>query len=95
MANPSLSRITVQRDCSAPATAITLARLAATKAVKRQMAAQGLKVPYVEHRVITAAANVYLHDHFAELIADASALIALPELRKIAEQEQRRRATVR
>ena len=45
MANPSLSRITVQRDCSAPATAITLARLAATKAVKRQMAAQGMKVP--------------------------------------------------
>ena len=97
MANPSLTRITVQRDCPAPATTITLARLAAVKAVKRQMAAQGLKVHYVERRVITAAANVYLHEHFAELMADATATDR-PSARadgRLRTQEQRRRLCVK
>ena len=67
---------------------ITLARLAATKAVKAQMKAQGWKPQYVEASI----ANAYLEAHWDRLIAQAAEVIAkVPELRRMAEREARRR----
>jgi hypothetical protein len=57
-------------DC--PATTMGMARYLAIKAVKRQMQAQGLKISYVEMRIITAAANDYLRDHRDELLEEAA-----------------------
>jgi hypothetical protein len=90
MANPKHIPVPISRHPNA--TTITLARLAAIKAVKRQMAAQGLKVQYVERRIIIAAANVYLQEHFAELIEEAAETVRnVPGLRTLAEREARQR----
>ena len=45
-------------DC--PAALMTLAEQAALKAVKRELKAQGVKVDYVDHQTIVAAARSYL-----------------------------------
>ena len=57
-------------DCDAQGNA--RARLAAIKAVKRDMQAQGLKPVHIERRIIVSAANDYLRDH-PELIEVAEA----------------------
>jgi hypothetical protein len=76
------------------ATIITLARLAAVKAVKRAMQAQGLKPAHVERRIITAAATDYLRDH-PELIAQAAETVRkVPQLRTLAEREERRHRSI-
>jgi hypothetical protein len=69
-----------------------VARLAAIKAVKQQMKDAGLKPAWIEMKVITAAADAYLDQHRDELLDEAAERIARwPPLRKIAEQEVRRR----
>jgi hypothetical protein len=74
-----------------------IARLAAVKAVKQQMRNAGLKPVHIKHAVIQAAANAYLDQHRDELLAEAAEKIdGWPPLRKMAEQEaKRRRKTVR
>src|SRR5262249_52906616 len=65
-------------------------RQIATRRVKAQLAAQGIKLYEVKARDITRLANAYLNQH-GELLAEADAKIeAGPELRKLAEREQRR-----
>ena len=73
------------------------ARHLAKKAVQAQMQAAGLKLSQVEAHIIAAAANAYLDQHLDDLIAEATMTIdRVPELRKLAEQEaKRRRRTVR
>lgn len=73
------------------ATIMTLAKLAAINAVKRNMQAQGLKVSHVERRVVVAAANIYLHEH-PELIEQAVETVRkVPQLRTLAGRGKRRR----
>ena len=64
------------REGSVNATTITLARLLAVKAVKRQMQAQGLKVAHIAGRIIVASANDYLREH-PELIEEAAETVRL------------------
>ena len=50
---------------------MTLARWNARKEIKRELYAQGIKLPSVERREITFAANRYVDDH-PEIIAFAT-----------------------
>jgi hypothetical protein len=68
-----------------------LARQAARKAVKRQFQAQGLKVSHMQARVIAAAANDYLRDHPELLEQAAETVRKVPQLRTLAEREERER----
>ncbi len=52
-----------------------LARQAAIKATKRQLQAQGLRVAHLSRREIIAAAEAYLDQHGAELIAEAKPVV--------------------
>ena len=45
------------------ATVMTVARLIAIKAVKRNMQAQGLKLAHIERQIIVSAAGKYLDEH--------------------------------
>jgi hypothetical protein len=73
------------------ATIITVAKLAAIKAVKRDMQARGLKSAHVERRVIVSTADIYLREH-PELLEQAAETVQLhPELRTLHEREERRR----
>lgn len=70
---------------------MTLAHRAAIKAGKRNMQAQGLRVASIERRTIGSAARDYLHDH-PELIEQATDTVRkVPQLRTLAEREERRR----
>ena len=70
---------------------MTLARLAAIKAAKRDLQAQGIKTAHVERRIITDAAHVYLTQH-RELIAEAAETVRkVPQLRTLYEREMRQR----
>jgi hypothetical protein len=72
------------------ATIITLATRSAIKAVERDIRAQGLRVTFVERRVILAAAN-YLREH-PELFEEAAETVRnVPQLRTLAEREERQR----
>ncbi len=73
MANPQLIPVPIHRhrEGSVNATTITLARLLAVKAVKRQMQAQGLKSAHIAGRIIAAAANS-ARGHHPELIDEDS-----------------------
>ena len=72
------------------ATIMTVAKLAAIKAVKRQMQAQGLKLAHIERQTIMSAANIYLRDH-PELIEQATETVRkVPQLRTLYERELRR-----
>jgi hypothetical protein len=69
---------------------IIIARQIATKRVKAQLAAQGIKLRQVKALDIKRCAEAYLNQH-AELLAEADEVIeACPELKKIAERERRR-----
>ena len=71
-------------------TIITLARMAAVKAVKRDMRARGLMPAHVEHRTIVAEANTYLRDH-PELLEQAAETVRLvPQIRTLAERIDRK-----
>jgi len=73
------------------ATIITLAKLAAIKAVKRDIQAQGGKPAYIERQIMVAAANTYLREH-PELIEEAAETVRkVPQLRTLAEREERQR----
>ena len=73
------------------AVVMTVARLAAINAVKRNMQAEGLKVAHVERRIIVSVARDYLCDH-PELIEQATETVReVPQLRTLAEREERRR----
>ena len=52
-----------------------LARQAAIKATKAKFQAQGLKPMYMSRREIITAAEVYLDNHRAELIAEAKPIV--------------------
>jgi hypothetical protein len=70
---------------------MTLTKLAAINAVKRELQSQGLKPGQIERKVITAAANVYLTQH-PELIKEAAESVRLvPQLRTLYEREMRER----
>jgi hypothetical protein len=67
-----------------------VAKLAAIKAVKREMQAEGLKLAYIERHTIVAAANIYLREH-PELIEQAAETVRkVPQLRTLYEREMRR-----
>jgi len=53
---------------------VTLARMRAVKAVKRQYQARGLKVHHFARREIVIAANEYLREHH-ELITEAAVVV--------------------
>jgi hypothetical protein len=74
---------------------ITLARLAAIKAVKRDMQARGLKPTYIERKVIVAEANSYLRDHPELLEQAADTVERCPELRALADRIERDRSKLR
>jgi hypothetical protein len=57
------------------AAVMVLARQRAIKAVKRQFQARGLRPHHTSHREIIAAADAYLADHRAELIAEATPIV--------------------
>jgi hypothetical protein len=85
----ALARATTLMNC--PGTIMTLARHAAVKAVKRSIRDQGGKLAHFEHRIIVSAANDYLLDH-PELIEEATETVRkVPQLRKLAEGEERKR----
>jgi hypothetical protein len=70
---------------------MTLAKLAAIEAVKREMQAQGQKPARIKQGVITKAANVYLTQH-PELIKEAAETVRkVPQLRTLYEREMRQR----
>jgi len=73
---------------------MTLARWYATKAIKRQLYEQGIKLQHVESCEITKAANQYIEDH-PEIIAFATeryrdfvkrGLLRAPRMRRKASQ---------
>ncbi len=70
---------------------MTIARQLAIKAVKRRMQAQGLKLPHIEHSIIVSAAHDYLRDHPDLLEQAAETVRTVPQLRTLAEREERRR----
>jgi hypothetical protein len=73
------------------ATIMTVAKLAAVKAVKARAHAQGLKAYELRLTEINAAATVYLREH-PELINEAAVTVAnSPQLRAMAEREPSRR----
>ena len=73
------------------ATIMTLAKLAAIKAVKREYQAQGKRVVHIERCVIDAAAMVYLREH-PELIEEAAETVRkVPQLRTLSDREDRER----
>ena len=68
---------------------IIIARQIATKRVKAELAAQGIKLRQVKALDIKRWADAYLNRH-AELLAKAEAKInTSPELRKLAERQQK------
>ena len=70
---------------------MALARLAAIKAVKRDLQAQGIKTAHVERRIITEAANAYL-TQYPELVTGAADTVRkVPQFRTLAEREERYR----
>jgi hypothetical protein len=70
---------------------MTVAKLAAMKAVKRDMQARGLRFAHIEHQTIVSAACMYLRDH-PDLIEQAAETVRkVPQLRTLAEREERRR----
>jgi hypothetical protein len=73
------------------AATMTIAKLAAIKAVKREAQARGLKVAHIERRVIIAAAELHLREH-PELITEAAETVRnVPQLRTLAERAERQR----
>jgi hypothetical protein len=75
-----------------PATTMAAVRYLARKAIKQQMQAQGLKLSHVEVKLIVAQAHDYAELHRETLVVEAMRMIARsPELRKLAEQEAKRR----
>jgi hypothetical protein len=73
------------------ATVMALARLTAIKAIKQNLQAQGLKLAHVERQMIVSTAHKYLDEH-PELIAEAAETVRkVPQLRTLAEREERRR----
>ena len=73
------------------ATVMTVARLIAIKAVKRNMQAQGLKLAHVERQIIVSAAGKYLDEHPELPDRAAETVQSHPKLRTLAEREERRR----
>ena len=70
---------------------MTMAKLLAIKAVKRDVQARGLKLAHIERKIIVSAADAYLRDH-PELIEEATETVRkVPQLRTLAEREERRR----
>ena len=73
------------------AVVMTVAKLAAIKAIKCEMQAHGLKPAHIERSIIVSAASIYLNDH-PQLIEQAAETVRkVPQLRTLAEREERRR----
>jgi hypothetical protein len=73
------------------ATIMTMARLAAIRAVKRDIQAQSGRAARVELATILNAASAYLRSH-PELIDEAAETVRkVPQLRTLAEREERER----
>jgi hypothetical protein len=75
MAEAILSLAQAQLRASMGMAVNVLARQAAMKAAKRQFQARGLRPHHTSHREIIAAADAYLADHRAELIAEATPIV--------------------
>jgi hypothetical protein len=89
----SVPIVPLRRPITAPATHMCHARYLARKAVKAQFQAAGWKLSHIDARVINMKANEYLDQHRDDLIAEAAMTIdRVPELRKLAEAEAKRRA---
>jgi len=68
-----------------------LARQAARKAVKRQLQAEGRKVSQMAAKEITALAEAYLRNHPEMIAPTAETVRKVPQLRTLAEREERQR----
>ena len=55
---------------------MALARLSATKAVKRELQAQGVRLHYISSKEMRELADTYLAQHRADLIAQAAEIVA-------------------
>jgi hypothetical protein len=83
--------LTRARAYEAPATIMAVARLAAIKAVKREIKARGERLAYFDQSEIVDAARQYLSEH-PELIEKAAETVRkVPKLRTLAEREARER----
>jgi hypothetical protein len=69
---------------------MAVAKLAAIKAVKRDMQAQGLRTAHIERQTIVSAAYSYLRDHPELIELAAETVRKVPQLRTLAEREVRR-----
>jgi len=68
------------------ATIMTTAKLAAIKAIKRDLQAQGLKPVHIERHIIVSVADTYLREH-PELLEEAAEIVRkVPQLRTLAER---------
>src|SRR5260370_18333328 len=76
---------------SYPAAIMTLARFVPVKAIKRSIRDQGGKLAHIEHRVIVSVANDYLLGDPKLMEEAAETVRKVPQLRKLAEQEERQR----
>jgi hypothetical protein len=93
----SVPSIPLRRPITAPTATMCYARYLARRAIKAQLQAAGHKVSHTDARIIHARADAHLDQHRDALLAEAAMVIdSIPSLRKIAEQEARkRRRTVR
>jgi hypothetical protein len=64
----------------------------AEQRVKQQLRDAGIKLSSIERRELMQRANDYLAEHPQLLVEAAEKIEATPSLKKIAEQEERRRA---
>jgi hypothetical protein len=71
-ANQAYHKRDLYSEVTARIGAMTLARYYAKQAVKAQWQAQGLKLQNIEASEISQAANAYLDQHLAELVAFAT-----------------------
>jgi hypothetical protein len=72
-ANHSVQQAQVRVTMSAAV--MTLAKQRAIKAAKDELQALGLRPTHIPHRDIVLAANAYLAEHRAELVAEAKQIV--------------------
>jgi hypothetical protein len=96
-ATPRVQAALAARQGFSPGAVMTEARRLARKAIKAQYQAQGLKFYTTPPRKIAKAVRVYLDTHRVELVSQAvenlcqRSVRLVPQLRTLAEGEERRR----
>jgi hypothetical protein len=96
-ATPRIQEALAKLQGFTPGAVMTEAKRLARNAVKAQWRAEGRKVPWVDPRELTNAVRAYLDLHRAELVSRAAenlrqwSVRLVPQLRTLAEREERRR----